>query len=149
MIKRIVYQKPITVSGQKVQLEIRLPMNVKRLLGLKLSVRYASGFRSNPFGTEVGWLWLRDAAEMDVFYSDRLIVGGDNYHLASPLLVGRLRQSQQPNFQRGSFSFHGKTIEHFNFIKRLSSPLIEGYYVDRLQSKNPNYTLSIYLKLEI
>lgn len=149
MIKRIVYQKSITVSGQKVQLQIKLPQNVKRLLGLTFTIQPDGLSKAMPFGAEFGWIWLRDAAEMDVFYSDRLIVDANNYNWVSPNLNRSANPTINPVFQSGRFSFHGRKLEHFHFIKKLTSPMIEGYYVDRLQARVTNYTLSIYLKLEI
>lgn len=150
MIKYIVYEKPITMIGQKVQLQIKLPLNAKRLFGLGFSIRNASGFKNSFFGLEAGWVWLRDASKMDVFFSERILIEDNNFNVISPrfnaLNLNNANPSQLP---QNAFAYHGKQLHFFHLNKELTAPFIEGYYVDRLQSKITDYTLTTYLKIEV
>ena len=145
MIQRIVHIEPITILGQKIQFQIKLPRDVKRILSIHQTTTASvelSEDQTHLFAPEVGDLWLRVANKYDVFYTATLQTAIDHYHnISDPYLP-------IPDFGGGRFWTEAKKITFFDIPTELDINLIEGYYEDRQDGLGQSYQLRIYLTIQ-
>jgi hypothetical protein len=143
MIKQYIHTEVIKKNGEKRQFQIKLPSNAKSIVAIRITANPFDATHPNLFESEVGWIWLRLSGRNDVFYADKLSTYKNNHNLSLPRL-----KEMNPFHEKG-FSHHGKKEEFEAVFVPLDTPLIEGYYIDRIYSNKKKYTLRIYLKLEI
>lgn len=147
MIKQIVHIIPVSQRGQKSQFQIKLPLNSKRILSLKVTTNPSQKLVENEstlFPIEVGWVWLRLSELRDVFYCDSLKLKQPNHHHTF------LNHQPIDDFDKGSFWTQGKQEKWLDLTAELDTNLLEGYYIDRFRKRaEDHYTVRIYLTLEV
>lgn len=147
MLKKIVHIVKVTQRGQKIQFQIKLPKDAKRILDLKVTANpgYTKQDREMSFfPIEVGWIWLRLSELRDVFFVESIRLNKQNYN--------QTFINHQPinDFGNGSFWTQGKQEENFDITAELDTNLLEGYYIDRYPKREENeYLVRIYLTLEL
>lgn len=142
MIKQVVHIENIERNGEKRQFQIKLPINAKRIVAIKITANPFDRTWESLFESEVGWLWLRLPEKRDVLYAHKLSTYKDNYDLTLPKI-------EEVNALDNYFTHHGKKEMFKKLNATLTTNILEGYYIDRIQSRNSQYQLRIYLKLEL
>ena len=142
MIKQVVHIEAIQRNGEKRQFQVKLPNNAKRILAIYITANPFDRTWESRFESEVGWIWLRLPEQRDVLFAHKLETYKDNYDLTIPKI-------KTVNNLGNHFVHHGKKIAFKKLNATLNTPVLEGYYIDRIQSKNSKYQLRIYLTLEI
>lgn len=147
MLKKIVHIIKVNQRGQKIQLQVKLPLNAKRILDVKVtanpSYKIIEG-ETSIFPTEVGWIWLRLSELRDVFYCENIKLKRRNHNQTF------LNHKPIDDFDNGTFWTQGKQEQALNITAELDTNLLEGYYIDRFRKRAENeYELKIYLTLEI
>lgn len=157
MIKRLVHIERIERPGEKKQIQIKLPLNVKRILEVKTTAVPKVATRKTVFQPEVGWLWLRLSECRDIFYTEIIKL---------PLPVhNQTIMGHHPvdDFGHGTYWTQGKKEAFFSITATPDTHLLEGFYVDRSTANRqvflpqlPRpvspvtfYELRIYLTIEI
>lgn len=143
MITQSVHIEKVEENGVKKQFQIKLPHNVKRILAIKVTANPYDRTWESEFESEIGWLWLRLPEARDVFFAHKLETYKDNYNLTLPLI------KEVNPFKENTFSLHGKQEAFFNIHAELNTPILEGYYIDRIYSQKRKYQVRIYLTLEV
>jgi len=146
MLKKIVHIVKVTQRGQKIQFQIKLPQDAKRILDLKVTANpgYKKQDRETSFfPIEVGWIWLRLSELRDVFFCDSIKLNKQNYNQTL------INHKPINDFGNGSFWTQGKQEENFDITAELDTNLLEGYYIDRYPKREENeYLVRIYLTIE-
>lgn len=147
MLKKIGHIIKVNQRGQKIQLQVKLPLNAKRILDVKVtanpSYKIIEG-ETSIFPTEVGWIWLRLSELRDVFYCENIKLKRRNHNQTF------LNHKPIDDFDNGTFWTQGKQEQALNITAELDTNLLEGYYIDRFRKRAENeYELKIYLTLEI
>jgi len=141
MKKILVHTLKVSTPGAKVQLQIRLPRNVKTVTAINVTT---NGFPVDSSSKrEVGWLWLRLPEMRDVFFAEVLKVPVQEH--------GNATFSNIPNlsFGAGNAWIDGGKEETFSVVVDKLSTLVEGYYTDQLKGDfTASYTVNIYLIAE-
>ena len=143
MIKQFIHTEIIKENGVKRQFQIKLPSNVKNIVAIKITANPFDMTHPKQFESEIGWIWLRLSGRRDVFFADKLNTYKNNHDLSLP------RIKEMNPFHHNGFGHHGKKEEFETVFAKLSTNLLEGYYIDRIYSNIKQYKLRIYLKLEI
>ncbi|MBI3238750.1 MAG: hypothetical protein HYZ43_07940 [Flavobacteriia bacterium] len=140
MKKHLIHSLVITKPFEKVQLQIPIPRNAKKLVGLRVTT---SGHY--PFtNSEIGWLWLRIPEMRDVFFAEIVRNAVQEYGKLSFAPIDGI------TFGSGQGWIDGGKDESFSIEVDASATLFEGYYTDRLGSSlSDPYTVKIYLTLEL
>lgn len=147
MLKKIVHIVKVYQRGQKIQFQVKLPLNAKRILDLKVTAN--PSFKSieretSAFPTEVGWIWLRLSELRDVFYCESIKLSRQNHNQTF------VNHRPVDDFEHGSFWTQGKQEHALDITAELDTNLLEGYYIDRFRKRAENeYELKIYLTLEL
>ncbi|MBL4862835.1 MAG: hypothetical protein JKY09_07460 [Crocinitomicaceae bacterium] len=149
MKKQIVHIVNVVRNAEKIQFQIKLPLDTKRITGLKITgmpqVRNYERKERNPMpiANEIGWLWLRIPEQRDVFYAESVkrVLPLHNLTITNhrPL----------DDFGNGTYWTQGKKEEFFTVNVDVTTNLVEGFYMDRITTDQEKYTLKIYLTLEI
>ena len=145
MFKTIVHIVKVKRKGEKIQFQIKLPLNIKQVSEIRLTANpvYQLGAGSpDKFAKEVGWLWLRIPESRDVFYYESLKLSIPNHHQTLPAILSPIY------FETGQHWISGKKNEAFKIEAKLNTNMMEGYYIDRIYSEE-NYQVRIYLTLKI
>lgn len=149
MKKQIVHIVDVERNGQKIQFQIKLPLNAEKITALKITaipqVRKddRKQIESLPIENEVGWLWLRIPEKRDVFYSESVKRILPIYNLTIT------NHKPLDDFDHGTFWTQGKIEEFFSINVPIKTNIVEGFYIDRITTGNQKYRLRIYLTLEI
>lgn len=147
MLKKIVHIVKVTQRGQKIQFQIKLPQNAKRIIDLKVTANPGFKILENDsvfFPLEVGWIWLRLSELRDVFFCDSIKQNKQSYNQTF------INHKPINDFDNGSFWTQGKQESNFDLIALLDTNLLEGYYIDRYPKREENeYLVRIYLTIEI
>lgn len=153
MKKQIVHIVDVNRSGEKLQIQIKLPLNTKRITQLKITaspeaigkfeVLERKGKPIRSVRQEVGWLWLRIPEQRDVFFAE-IVQRPLPFH-------NQTIPNHRPvdDFGNGSFWTQGKKEEFYSVCVDVTTNIVEGFYVDRMTTKGSKYQLKIYLTLEI
>jgi len=146
MLKQMVHIVKVTQRGQKIQFQIRLPQNAKRIIDLKITAD--AGYRkldkeNSLFPLEVGWVWLRLSELRDVFYCDSIKQNKQVFNHTF------LNHKPVDDFGRGSFWTQGMKEQNFDITAELDTNLLEGFYVDRYPRRvQDEYQVRIYFTIE-
>jgi hypothetical protein len=147
MKKTIIHSFEVTNPGEKVQLQIRLPRNARRMLSITVTATALP-----PHGItdkqEAGWLWLRIPERRDVFFAEIVRQALQTHDKESFAAI------RKPGFGRGRAWIDGTKHESFSIEIDLESTLIEGYYTDQLKEQlkeqiSGSYTVRIYINLDV
>lgn len=163
-MKRLwVHSEQIKRQGEKIQFQIKLPSNARRLLSLMVSCSFGNSLIGSnkqklsviapaenvgdfppavplAFQKDAGYLWLRLSEKRDVYYT-QIVKQNMPSHKQGLNLVPELGIGQ------GEYWINGKNESFFDVSADLNPRIIEGFYVDRSKAKEVDYTLKIYLKL--
>ncbi|MBL4625898.1 MAG: hypothetical protein JKY42_12280 [Flavobacteriales bacterium] len=149
MKKQIVHIVDVTRNGEKIQFQIKLPSDTKRITALKFTAipqvrKYVRKHEETlPIENEVGWLWLRIPEQRDVFFAESV-------KRALPLHNLTITNHYPlDDFGKGTYWTQGKKEEFFTINVAIKTNIVEGYYIDRITTGNDDYKLRIYLTLEI
>lgn len=142
MIKQFVHIEDIRRNGEKRQFQVKLPNNTKRILAIKITANPFDRTWESLFESEVGWLWLRLPEKRDVLFAHQLKTYKDNYDLTLPKI-------KEVNPFENYFTHHGKKEKFKRLNSTLKTNVLEGYYIDRIESRNSKYQIKIYLTLEL
>lgn len=142
MIKQFVHIENINQNGEKRQFQVKLPHNAKSIVAIKITANPFDRTWESLFESEVGWLWLRLPEKRDVLFAHQLKTYKDNYNLTLP-------EIKEVNVLENHFTHHGKKEEFKQLNADLNTNVLEGYYIDRIQSINSEYQIRIYLTLEL
>ena len=147
MLRQVVHIVKVTQRGQKLQFQIKLPRDAKRIIDLKITAN--PDFKEEDrlkvfFPIEVGWIWLRLSELRDVFFCDSIKLNVQNYNQTI------LNHQPVNDFDNGSFWTQGLKEQRFDITAELDTNLLEGYYIDRYAKRKENeYLVRIYLTIEI
>lgn len=138
-MERLIIKKfLITSASQQLLFQIRLPRDSKRIIGVCSTITGTKAFRSRDIGT----LWLSTPSMGEVFYTEILSAKQSDYGISIMPSVN------QPGYETGSLWVSGSKIE-FNTLNRpVTETIVEGFYSDQ-RTVDGNYSLSIYLKIEL
>ena len=132
MIKYHVHIIKVTRSNEKIQFQIKLPRNAKRIVAIKVTakplIRLVHKIAPN-YPVEAGWLWFRIPEKRDVFYAETV---------RRPLpLHSQTFLNHRPigDFDQGSFWTQGKKEEFLSVNAELNSNVLEGFYIDRIHTE--------------
>ena len=141
MKKTVIHTVTVSKVGEKIQLQIKLPRNVKSVQGIKITT---NGFPRKPSAKrEVGWLWLRIPEQRDVFFAEVVKVPLEDFDRVTYADLEPL------SFGSGTAWIDGGKETPFSIVVEKCSTLLEGYYIDQLKSDfNGSYTVKIYLTIE-
>jgi hypothetical protein len=142
MKKHLVHSFVINRGLEKVQLQIPIPRNTQKVVGLKVTT-----LGHSPFGTgmnEVGWLWLRIPEMRDVFFAEIVSNTVQEYGRLSFAPIDKI------TFGNGEGWIDGAKDHFFSITIDTEATLFEGFYTDQLGRffRTP-YTVNIYLTLEL
>jgi hypothetical protein len=132
MIKHLVHIVKVTRSNEKIQFQIKLPRNAKRIVGLKITanplIKLIPKIAPN-YQVEAGWIWLRIPEKRDVFYAESV---------RRPLPLHSqtiLNHTPIGDFDQGSYWTHGTKEEFYSVDASLSTNVVEGFYIDRIHTE--------------
>jgi len=146
MIKRIVHSVIVQSRNEKLQFQIELPRNVKKVVGILPTIqsRDYNGYtlQPEPRIPFQGSLWLRCSDKRDVFYAADV---SENFRWV------------KDKTHRPSFGFQGKDrrwilgkkAEFFSIEVSGKETIIEGYYEDHSHIYMKGYSLEIYIETEL
>ena len=147
MLKKIVHIVKVYQRGQKIQFQVKLPLNAKRILDLKVTANPSfkrQDRETSYFPLEVGWIWLRLSELRDVFFCEIIKLSRQNHNQTF------LNHKPIDDFGNGSFWTQGKQEQALDITAQLDTNLLEGYYIDRFRKRaEDDYELKIYLTLEV
>ena len=149
MKKQIVHIVDVTRNGEKIQFQIKLPLDTKRITALKITAipqvrKYLKKREETlPIENEVGWLWLRIPEKRDVFFAESVKRVLPIHNLTI------INHKPLDDFGNGTYWTQGKKEEFFTINVDVKTNIVEGFYIDRIITGNENYKLRIYLTLEI
>gem|GEM_PF-2215875 len=149
MKKQIVHIVDVTRNGEKIQFQIKLPLDTKRITALKITaIPQVKKFlrkreETLPIENEVGWLWLRIPEKRDVFYAESIkqVLPLHNLTITN--------HKPLDDFGNGTYWTQGEKEEFFTINVDVKTNIVEGFYIDRITTGNENYKLRIYLTLEV
>ena len=135
----------VTENSEKIQFQLKLPENTRAISEIYVSAFpqsvHATGNAMQDYQPDIGWLWLRAVGKPDVFFSHVV-------KRSLPLYdVGIIGVESFGPFSEGSFWIHGVKQEFISLPTPVISKVIEGFYIDRFSLDNPEYNLTIYLKI--
>lgn len=142
MRKIIVHQIAIKKIGQKVQFQIRIPRNAKKVTAINVTNNVTVKSRL-PISS--GFLFLRIPEYRDVFYAEDVRFYSSAHNQGTyPERVKMLH-----TLENGSSWRAGTKEEFFHIEVDVTCTIIEGLYVDYNKVGNRPYTISIYIELEL
>ena len=140
MKKQIVHIVDVARNGQKIQFQIKIPLDTKRITALKITAipRVRKYDRKQieilPIENEVGWLWLRIPEKRDVFYAESVKQVLPLYNLTIT------KHKPLDDFDNGTFWTQGKKQAFFSINVDVKTNIVEGFYIDRITTGNENYS---------
>lgn len=138
-MERVIVKKfLITKANQQVLFQIRLPRDSKRIIGVCLTMTTTKAFRS----PEIGSLWLSTPSMGETFHCEALRVNQSTYG------VSILPSINPPGYENGSLWVSGSKIEFSTLDRPVTETIVQGFYSDE-RTMDGNYTLTIYLKIEL
>jgi hypothetical protein len=142
MNKTIIHAIEVRMAEAKIQFQIKLPRDVKKVvaIGLATDATYIGG----GIVEDVGSVWLRVPGIQDCFFADTVRVPLQSYGMTS--------YSPMRNLSFGSFSawVDGTKTHPLSIEIDREATMIEGYYSDELRRAFADtYTVKIYLTIEV
>lgn len=141
MKKTLVFTEVISKQNEKMQLQFRLPKNTKNICGIRVTT---TGFPKVPStNEEIGWLWLRVADKQNEFFAQIVRTPNQNY--------GKESFASLPHFTFGTGQawIDGTKDEEFSIDVQSDCPMVEGFYIDKLQSDfTRSYLIRIYITIQ-
>ncbi len=143
MRKVLVHTETVKNKAAKLQLQIKLPKDVKCIQSITITT---TGFGTDPSPKrEVGWLWLRLPNHSDVFFAEII-----RSNVADPILVGSPMDLLPEEIGFGEAWIDGKSGTTLAIDISEDAKILEGFYTDRLRETFfAPYQVSIYLNLEV
>lgn len=142
MKKVLIHTILVEVGSAKLQFQIPLPRNIKRIGSILITgdgVPTGEGEHN-----EVGWLWLRIPQMRDVFYAEIVRTPLQNYDITS---YAPLRHIGFNPFLAWT---DGTKEQPFAIEIAKEATVIEGFYSDQFKgSFQGPYTVKIYLNIEL
>lgn len=132
MIKYQVHIVKVTRSNEKIQFQIRLPRNAKRIVALKVTAQPLIKLVHKiapDYAVEAGWLWLRIPEKRDVFFADTV---------KRPLPLHSktvFNHKTIGDFDGGSYWTQGTKEEFLSIEADLTTNVLEGFYIDRIHTE--------------
>ena len=133
MIKHAVHIIRVKRSGEKIQFQVKIPRNTKRIIALKVTANPKIKLvkKIAPDYSEVaGWLWLRIPERRDVFYADLV---RRPLPLHSQTISG-LRPID--DFDQGTFWTQGTKEDFFEVDVSVQTNILEGFYIDMIRQED-------------
>jgi len=143
MKKTIIHPILVAVPSAKLQFQIPLPRNIKRISAIGITNTGVPTLSDVPV-EEAGWLWMRIPQMRDVFFADIVKVPRQSYGIHSFALI--------ENLSFGGFTawVDGTKEQPFTIQIDRAATMVEGFYADQLGRFFPGpYTVKIYLTIEL
>ena len=142
MDKVVLHTIEVQQFNQKVNFQIKLPSDAKAITKLKITSNFPSvgGHLGNGVSDEVGSMWLRSPYNSDVFYSGIL------KHATSNVLSSTYTKIEFSGFSFGIIDYVDTQFLRVNLDANYR--LIEGFYVDHINTNSLPYKVNVYLYLE-
>jgi len=143
MHKVLVHTETVNNKAAKLQLQIKLPKDVKCIQSITITT---TGFGTDPSPKrEVGWLWLRLPNHSDVFFAEIV-----RSNVPEATLVSSALEFLPQEIGFGEAWIDGKSGTTLAVDVSEDAKILEGFYTDRLRETFfVPYQVSIYLNLEL